>query len=82
MSEEWNGSSGNLSANFPLEQELAEPNLVKGCIVRSRSAFKGKTGKVLRFQEVCGYSFAIVAIDMYGSTVEYSCLVQNLEVVE
>lgn len=90
MSNVRNGSSGNLSANFPLEQELAKPKLVEGCTVRiscgdatrSLSAFKRRTGKVLRFQDVGGYTFAIVEINMYGSLIEYTCLIQNLEVVE
>ncbi len=82
MNDKRNGSSGNFSANFPLEQERAKPKLVEGCIVRSRSAFRGRTAKLLKFKDVCGYDFAIVQINIRGSLIEYPCLVDNLEVVE
>jgi hypothetical protein len=67
-------------------EELAKlavkPELVEGCIVRSRTAFKGKVAKLLRFEQIHEYKFAVVEIDMYGSPIEYSCNVDNLEVVE
>ncbi|MCA6580465.1 MAG: hypothetical protein IM537_18770 [Pseudanabaena sp. M57BS1SP1A06MG] len=92
-----NGSSGELpSANIPLEPETLEalelleevaklaikPELVEGCTVRSRTAFKGRTAKLLRFEQIHEYRFAVVQIQMHGSLIEYSCNVDNLEVVE
>lgn len=65
-----------------LELEPSKPELVEGCIVRSHTAFKGKTAKLLRFEEACNVKFAVVEVDMYGSTIEYSCNIKNLEVVE
>ncbi|MCA6572122.1 MAG: hypothetical protein IM549_02435 [Pseudanabaena sp. M53BS1SP1A06MG] len=65
-----------------LELESSKPELVEGCTVRSRTAFKGKIAKLLRFEEVCNVKFAVVEVDMYGSTIEYSCNIKNLEVVE
>ena len=65
-----------------LELEPNKPELVEGCIVRSRTAFKGKTAKLLRFEQVLSVKFAVVEVDMYGSTIEYSCNIKNLEVVE
>jgi len=62
--------------------ELERKPLTEGCIVRSRTAFKGKTAKLLRFEQVLSVRFAVVEVDMYGSTIEYSCNIKNLEVVE
>jgi hypothetical protein len=62
--------------------ELERKPLTEGCIVRSRTAFKGKTAKLLRFEQVLSVRFAVVEVDMYGSTIEYSCNIKNLEIVE
>lgn len=86
MSHERNGSSGNLSANSPLEHK---PELTIGSIVRiycgdsarSHSAFKKRIGKVLKLEVIAGYTFALVEISMRNSLIEYSCLTDNLEVV-
>jgi hypothetical protein len=92
-----NSSSGELqSAKFPLEPKTEESlnaleevaklaiksELVEGCTVRSHKAFKGKTAKLLRFEQVFEYEFAVVQVEMYGTLIEYSCSVNNLEVVE
>lgn len=92
-----NSSSGELpSAKFPLEPKTEEAlkalkevaklaiksELVEGCTVRSHTAFKGRTANLLRFEQIYEYRFAVVEIDMYGSPIEYSCNVNNLEVVE
>lgn len=82
-----NGSSGNLSTNFPLEHK---PELTIGSIVRiycggatrSHSAFKKRIGKVLKLEIIAGHIFVLVEISMRNSLIEYSCLVDNLEVVE
>jgi|GEM_PF-1046631 len=65
-----------------LELEPSKPELVEGCIVRSHTAFKGRTAKLLRFEQIYEYRFAVVEIEMCGSPIEYSCNVNNLEVVE
>ena len=62
--------------------ELESKPLTEGCIVRSQTAFKGKTAKLLRFEQVFEYEFAVVQVEMYGTLIEYSCSVNNLEVVE
>jgi hypothetical protein len=35
-----------------------------------------------KVEEACNVKFAVVEVDMYGSTIEYSCNIKNLEVVE
>lgn len=91
-----NSSSGELpKAIFKTEPEAEEalkpleevaqlaikPELAEGCIVRSRTAFKGKTAKLLRFEQIHQYKFAVVQIEMHGSPIKYSCNVDSLEVV-
>lgn len=91
-----NSSSGELPrAIFKTEPEVEKalklleevaqlaikPELVEGCIVRSRTAFKGKVAKLLRFEQIHEYRFAVVQIEMHGSLIEYSCNINSLEVV-
>ena len=69
--------------NFLLElKALAVPELIEGCTMRSRTAFKDKTAKLLRFEQVCNVKFAVVEVHLYGSLIEYSCSIDSLKVVE
>lgn len=66
-------------------EEVAElaikHELVEGCIVRSQTAFKGKTAKFLRFTNIAGLEFAVVELEFRGCLIEYTCTVRTLEVV-
>jgi hypothetical protein len=64
-----------------LELEAKKAELVEGCTVRSNTAFKGKTAKLIRFEQIHEYKFAVVRIDMNGTPIDYSCNINSLEVV-
>lgn len=89
-------SRGKLpTAIFPLEPKVEEAialleelpklridsELVAGCTVRSSTAFKGKTAKLLRFEQISNVHFAVVEIDLYMGLIEYKCNIASLEVV-
>lgn len=59
-----------------------KPEFVAGCIVRSSTAFKGKTAKFLRTEQICSVKFAVVQLEFRGSLIEYKCNLESLEVVE
>ena len=90
------GSSEKLPvAIIPLEPKVEEAialleeisklridsELVAGCTVRSSTAFKGKTAKLLRFEQISNIQFAVVEIDLYMGLIEYKCNIASLEVV-
>ena len=60
---------------------LAIPELVEGCIVRSRTSFKEQTGKLIRFEVIADVQFAIVEYLFRGSIIQYPCTIATLEVV-
>ena len=65
-----------------LKKLECKSELIEGCIVRSQTAFKGKTAKLLRFEQIHEYKFAVVQIDMNGTPIDYSCNINSLEVVK
>jgi ribosomal protein L14 len=56
--------------------------LVEGCIVRSSTSYKGKTGKLIEFKNYAHCLLAIVEYEYRGSIIHYPCTIATLEVVE
>ena len=56
--------------------------LVEGCIVRSSTSYKGKTGKLIEFKHYAHCRLAIVEYEYHGSIIHYPCTIATLEVVE
>ncbi len=56
--------------------------LVEGCMVRSSTSFKDKTGKFIKFQNYASCRLAMVEYEFRGSIILYPCTVSTLEVVE
>ncbi|WP_055075284.1 hypothetical protein [Pseudanabaena sp. 'Roaring Creek'] len=55
-------------------------NLVEGCTVRSSTSYVGKTGKLIRFEEIAGITFAMVKFP-HGLPL-YPCTIKTLERVQ
>lgn len=62
-----------------VKQHPDRHNLVEGCIVRSFTSYVGKTGKLIRFEEIAGIKFAMVEFP-HGLPL-YPCTIKTLEVV-
>ena len=66
-----------------LSLEPSKPVVVEGCTVRSPLFFKGKTAKVVGFQQHGPITLAIVAVLMdSGYLAEFPCGISALEVVQ
>lgn len=55
--------------------------LVEGCLVRSSTSYKGKTGKLIEFKDYAHCRLAIVEYEYRGSIIHYPCTIATLEVV-
>lgn len=66
-----------------LSLEPSKPILVEGCLVRSDLFFKGKTAKVISFQQIGAVTLATVEVELSsGAIVKFPCGISALEVVE
>jgi hypothetical protein len=65
-----------------LELEPDKPELSEGCIVRSQLFFKGKTAKVISFEQIGSVTLATVELELNGYLTRFPCGISALEVIE
>ena len=66
-----------------LSLEPTKPVLVEGCTVRSDLFFKGKTAKVISFEQIGAVTLATVELQLSsGAIAKFPCGVSALEIVE
>jgi hypothetical protein len=66
-----------------LSLEPSKPVLVESCTVRSDLFFKGKTAKVISFQQIGAVTLAKVEVQLSsGAIAKFPCGISALEVVE
>ena len=66
-----------------LSLEPTKPVLLKGCTVKSNLFFKGKTAKVISFQQIGAVTLAVVEIQLSsGAIAKFPCSISALEVVK
>jgi hypothetical protein len=66
-----------------LSLEPTKPVVVEGCLVRSDLFFKGKTAKVISFQQIGAVTLAVVEIQLSsGAIAKFPCGISALKVVK